>query len=122
MRYGLIASTDRAASVARLVDVERFAVDGASVADMVDGCALLDLVEDGTVTGTVAVEVRGDVATIKAATAEGDKTWQALALLEVSLRMQGVRTIGFFSRRLGMVREASRAGYELVSAEYRKAL
>lgn len=113
-------TTDRAACLARLREVEPYATDGATVEDMAEGCALLDVIEDGRVVGAVAVEVRGEVATIKAASSEGLATYTELALIEAMLRRRGVRRIGLYTRRPGLVRKLLAQGYELAECHLTK--
>lgn len=113
-------TTDRAACIERLRQVEPYAVDGATVDEMVEGCALLDVIEAGQVVGAVAVDVRGEVATIRAAASEGRATYAELTLIEALLRRQGVREVHLYTRRPGLVRKLLAQGYELAECHMRK--
>lgn len=105
----LRVAQDRAAVLARLRAVEPWA-DG-TAAELAEGCALLDVLDEGQPVGAVAIEVLGNVATVKAAACSGGQFWGAVAELESGLRAAGVRTLATFTRRPGLVRRLVRRGY-----------
>ncbi len=113
---------DRAAALRMLRAVEQWAVEPASAEEMAEGCAVLDVIEDGQPVGAVAVRIEGQHATITAATASGELTWHELAMIERLLCSQGVRSVGLFTRRPGLVRRLGGLGYELKRAELYKVL
>jgi hypothetical protein len=114
----VVAAREPAAAVRLLRRVEPHAVDGSMAEDMAAGCELMDVIEDGNVVGAIAVEVRGEVATIKAAVNTGANTYAALLLLEAQLKARGVRFVGMFTKRAGLVRRLiNTGGYGLVQAE-----
>lgn len=116
------SAADVGAALARLLAVERRSTDGSTVAEMVEGCAVLDLVEDGRTVGAVAVHVQGDTATIRAACCDGQHTYRHLALIEGALKARGVRRVGLFTRRRGLLDRLCAAGYRLREAELTKEL
>jgi len=120
MRITVRDTADRQAALQVLQRAAVYATDGAELADLVDGCALLDVVEDGRTVGAVAVEIAGDVATIKAAASDGAATYVELALIEAALVVRGVRWLGMFTKRPALVRQLARNGYSLVEAHLRK--
>lgn len=122
MKYLIATTSDPRAAVERLRAVEPHTTDGASVAELTAGCVLYDVLERGDVVATVAVEYHdGDRATIKAAAGRVDFA-AALVALEDRLRQRGVRTVGLFTRRAGLLRNLGRAGYSLAQAELVKAV
>lgn len=117
MRVELRDTTDRRACVDMLRQVEAHAVDGEAVADMIDGCALLDVVEDGAIVGAVAVRIEGAAATITAAASSGAATYLELAMIERLLSARGVRRVGMFTQRPGLVRRLLAQGYAIAECE-----
>lgn len=113
---------DPAGALQRLRAVEPHAVDGCTAEQMAAGCALLEVVEQGVCVGAVAVDITGDEATIKAAASDGVCTVAELLMIEAALKRCGVRRVGVFTRRAGLVRNLSRQGYTLKSAELIKEL
>lgn len=116
------SAADVGAALTRLRPVERRATDGASVEDMAEGCALLDIIEDGRTVGAVALHVQGDTATIRAGACTGQHTYKHLALLERALKERGIRRVGIFTRRRGLLANLCAAGYVLREAELIKEL
>lgn len=113
---------DRAAALAMLARVEAFAVDGATVADMTAGTQVFDLVEDGRTVGAVAIELVGTVATITAAVSDGRATMPELAAIERMCRAAGAKTLRMITKRAGLVRKMTAAGFALAHAELVKGL
>ena len=111
MRACVLPAIDSAAALARLRAAERHAVDGSTAEEMAEGCALLDVIEDHRPVGAVALQVRGDVACITAAATRGRATYEALRQLERVLRTIGVRQLGLYTKRPGLVRSLARQGY-----------
>jgi len=89
---------------------------------MAEGCTVLDLCEAGAVVGAAAVEIAGNVATIKAAVCWGALTYDHLTAIEQWAKGQGVRGVGMFTRRPGLVRALRVRGYGLVEAELFKVI
>jgi hypothetical protein len=115
-------AVDRAAAVAVLRAVEPHAIDDATAADMAEGCVLFDVMEHGRAVGAVAIEIAGQVATIKAAASYGHSTYDELALIERGLRNLGIKRVAMFTRRPGLVRRLVGTGYRLREAELEKDL
>lgn len=115
-------AVDRAAAVAVLRAVEPHAIDGASVAEISEGCHLFDVLEHGRIVGAAAIEICGQVATIKAAASYGHSTYDELQLIENGLRNLGVKRVAMFTRRPGLVRRLVGQGYRLREAELEKDL
>jgi hypothetical protein len=122
MKLAIRSAADAEAALARLRPVERRATDGASVADMAEGAALLDLIEGERIVGSVALHIHGDTATIRAACSTGQHTYRHLAMLEAALKRTGVRRVGIFTRRRGLLANLCAAGYALREAELIKEL
>lgn len=114
MRLQVRDATDRAACVELLRRVETFAIDGASAEQMAAGCALLELNEDGRRVGAVAIELHGERATITAASSHGLATWAELQMIEKLMQSHGVKRLGLFTQRRGLVRQLKRRGYRVV--------
>lgn len=115
-------AVDRRAAINRLRAVEDYATDGATVADMIDGCALLDVVEAGRVVGAVAVRIEGECATITAAASHGIAAYVELHMIEQLLAARGVRRVGVFTRRAGLVRRLMAQGYTINECELSKVI
>lgn len=115
-------TNDRAAALRRLEPVARHAVGGASVEDMAEGAELLDVIEAGAVVGAVALDVTGNVATIKAAASRGRETAAELELIERAAEKAGAVMLGMFTRRGALVRALARRGYRIRSVELEKDL
>lgn len=114
----ITASADQAATVERLAAVELYAVGGANVGEMTDGCTLLDVRQEGRIVGALAIDRQGDLATITACQFEGEYPVAAFAALESLLRQNGIKRIKAETTRPGMVRRlAGACGYDLVRAE-----
>lgn len=123
-RVLLVPSSDRAASLAQLRRVERWATDGCSAEELAEGCTLLDVLEDGVQVGVIALEVKGAFAFISAAAGNGRQTnvAEALRLAEAIAMERGARRIAMLTRRPGLVRNLMRAGYAIHQAELMKDL
>lgn len=103
-------AADPAAALHLLRQVEPYG-DG-TAEEMAAGCLLLDVLDGGEPVGAVAVELRPPVATIKAAAVASARVWvEHLPELEHGLRCAGVRYVGAFTRRAGLVRRMRAAGY-----------
>lgn len=113
---------DRSSGVMRLRPVEAHATDGSTAAEMAEGCELFALHEEGRQVGAVAVRIEGDVATITAAASEGVRTYELLQELERRLKARGVRHLGMFTKRPGLLRRLVGQGYDVVQAELIKEL
>lgn len=113
---------DRSSGVLRLRPVEAHATDGSTAAEMAEGCELFALHEEGRQVGAVAVRIEGDVATITAAASDGLMTYSHLAMLEDQLRARGVRHLGMYTKRPGLLRRLIGQGYGVVQAELIKEL
>jgi hypothetical protein len=119
----LRAAVDSARAVARLRQVEPFAVDGASAEELAAGAALLEVLdEDGQAVGALAVDVAGEVATITAAAGRCAHTWEELGALESACRSIGVKRLRLLTRRPGLVRQLTREGYAIAACEMQKDL
>ena len=116
------ATQDKAAALAILARVEAVSVDGATLAEMTAGAQVFDLVEDGRTVGAVALDLVGTVATITAAASDGRATLPELAAIERMCKGAGADTLRMVTRRPGLVRKMTGAGYRLASAELIKGL
>lgn len=112
MRLRVVNTTDPAAAIELLRAVEPHAVDGARAEEMAFGCALLDVIEEGQRVGAVAVEIEGERATITAAASRGVATWRELQMIEGQLKRMGIKRLGMFTKRPGLVRQLARRGYQ----------
>lgn len=117
-----VPQDQRAAAIEQLRPVERHATDAATADDMAQGCELWHIVEAQQVVGVVAVEVIGDRATVKAAASGGHNFAAELQAIEGALRRRGVRVMGMWTRRPGLVRKLMAQGYEIAQAEIVKGL
>lgn len=109
--------------MARLRAVEPHAIDGAELHELTADCVLLDVMHGGACVAALAVAFHdGDRATIKAAAGKLDDFGAALAAVESHLTGRGVRTVGLWTRRYGLIRNLGRAGYRLAQAEIVKAV
>lgn len=122
MNIGIRDTVDRAAALARLATVERWAIDGATVPDMIDGAYVLDVLEDGLAVGAIALTINGDVATVTAAASTGRGTGAEIELLHDALRAQGLRQVRLFTRRPGAIRKTTAHGYRVQACELVKDL
>ena len=122
MKITIRDTQNRRACVDSLRAVERFATDGGHVDDMTRGCSLLDVLEDGRIVGAVAVRIEGSQATIMAATGNGVATYAELACIERMLAARGVRRVGLFTKRPGLVRQLIGQGYGIAECELFKEL
>lgn len=119
----VVNARNPAETLERLRAVEPWAVDGATVAEMTAGCALLDVLEDGQPVGAVAVEIDGDTATITAAMFSGEFSVDEFAYIERMLRTEGVRRLVAYTKRPGVVRRLMSArGFRLEEARMTKDL
>lgn len=113
-------ATDRGATVAMLRAVEPHAVDGSTVDELTEGCALLDIIEDGETVGAFAVDIDGKNATITAGASRGEATFRALDLLEKLLRDAGVQRVEILTRRVGLVHRLWNVGYSVQACTMQK--
>lgn len=120
MHIGINDTADRAACLARLAAADPYTVDGCTAEEIAPGCTLLDVFEDGRIVGAVAVEIRGDIATIKAAAGACAVTYAHLILIEAALAARGVRFVGMFTKRPGLVRQLIARGYDITQCELLK--
>lgn len=113
---------DSTASVNLLKAAEPHAVDGSTAEEMADGCALLDLVEEGEIVGAMAVGIDGDHATIHACVSRGAAAFQSLSVTEELLRRAGLRSVGVVTRRTGLIRRLIKQGYRVTECHLAKEL
>ena len=114
---------DVPAALHRLRAVERHAVDGSNVEKMTLGAYVLDVMADGQAVGAVAIKISADgqTATIRAAQCDGP-AYASLDLIEDALQQRGVRQVGMFTKRAGLIRALQKRGYEIVSCELKKGI
>lgn len=102
-----------------LAEVERYAVDGATLADMLQGCAVFELVEGGELRAAFAVQMVGDgLHCTAAAAAPGQRP--VVGLLDVAaqhlMRETGAAWTEASTRRRGLVRQLKRRGWTATGA------
>ena len=115
-------TSDREAAIERLRAVEPYAVGNCGAEAMAFGAHVLDIVENGRVVGTVAVEIDDDLAVISAFEAHGRHAAHELELLELALASKGVRSVSFTTRRPGLVRRGLAHGYVMTECTLKKAI
>lgn len=122
MTLTIAATTDREAAYRRLQPVERRAVDGATVAQMANGCLVLDVIENGRTVGAVALDINGDEATITAGANWGARTYDALRMIERGLIERGVKRLHMHTRRRGLLAALLPKGYRITACHITKDL
>lgn len=111
-------AVDQADALHHLQRAVRYAcTPGSTIDGAIRGAHVLDVVSDDAVVGAVAVRIEGECATVTAFASQGAFASEQWPVLREALSAKGVRHVGLYTKRPGMIRALLRAGFRVRNCE-----